>query len=78
MEGRWGRRIYGSVTREEDRTKFHLEMDTREGEHITSTYYVLEDELAAYPWLYGQTLDSMVAEMEALSRAFNHTQGNQS
>lgn len=78
MEGTWGKRIYGSVTKEEDRTRFHLEMDTREDEHITSTYYILKDELEAYPWLYGQTLNTMVAEVESLTRVFNHTKGDQS
>lgn len=76
MKGTWGRRIYGFVKKEDDRTRFHLEMDTREGEHISSTYFILEEELDAYPWLYGQTLDTMVAEIESLYRAFNPTQGD--
>lgn len=76
MEGTWGRRIYGSVTRDEERTKFFLEMEMREGTKITSTYFVLDEELGAYPWLYKQTLDTMVAEVESLVRVFNHTQGD--
>lgn len=78
MEGTWGRRIFGTVTKDGERVRFHLEMDLREGQHVTSTYFILEEELGAYPWLYKQTLDTMVAEIESLSRAFNHTQGDQS
>lgn len=73
MEGRWGRRIFGTVHRGERITRFYLEMKTREGETITSIIRASNEDLDQFPGNYGFILDKMVGNID---HAINHTQGD--
>jgi hypothetical protein len=74
MEGRWGRRVFGTVARGPARTIFNLELKTREGAIIHSRIIVANEDLEHYPGHYGQVLDRMVEKIE---EAINHTRGDQ-
>lgn len=72
MEGRWGRRISGFITRGSAITQFVLQLETREGNFITSSHRASNEDLEEFPELYGITLDKMVESIEeALERSKN-------
>lgn len=74
MEGRWGRRIYGTVIRGPESTRFTLVMEQSEGKAITQINFLPNDELDRYPHLYSFILNKMTDSVES---ALNHTKGVQ-
>lgn len=75
MEGRWGRRIFGTVQRGKRITTFRLVLETRERKQITSTFRASNEDLEQWSDHYGQILNKMV---EQIDQRLNHTQGDQS
>lgn len=57
--GRYGRRIYGSVTRGKHMTKFHLEFELLVGEIVFQTVMIPNDQLDRNPLIYKFVLDGM-------------------
>ena len=73
MEGRWGRRVYGSVRRSALTTRFALSLETRGRKKISYIIFAENEDLARDPDLYGDILDTMVQKMD---NAFNNTNGD--
>lgn len=73
MEGRWGRRIYGTVERGPSVTVFTLVLEMRAGEMIHSRFRASNEDLEQWPGHYGHILDTMVKKIE---EAINHAQGD--
>jgi hypothetical protein len=74
MEGRWGRRVFGTVQRGVAVTTFHLQLETREGQQITSTFRASNEDLEQWPLEYNIILNKMV---EQIDQRINHTKGYQ-
>jgi hypothetical protein len=74
MDGRWGRRIFGTVHKDDSITRFHLILETQEGDFITSTIRVGNEDLEQFPDTYGFVLNKMT---ESIESALNHTKGDQ-
>lgn len=74
MEGTWGRRIYGRVEKLEERTKFTLVMDRREGKSIIVTQYARNEDLKGYPQLYKYICETLVMNIEI---GLKNTKGTQ-
>jgi hypothetical protein len=75
MEGRWGRRIFGTVRRGVSITQFTLVLETREGNLITSTFRASNEDLEQWPLEYNIILDKMV---EQIDQELNLTEGEPS
>lgn len=66
MEGSWGRRIFGTVKKGDQVTEFHLEMRTRDGQFITSTFRASNEDLEQWPGEYGLILNKMVESIDQM------------
>jgi hypothetical protein len=75
MEGRGGRRIFGTVRRGVSITQFTLVLETREGNLITSTFRASNEDLEQWPLEYNIILDKMV---EQIDQELNLTEGEPS
>lgn len=64
MEGRWGRRVYGSVVRNSSYTRLRLEFVLGNGVTIHETHCLPNDELDQYPRLYNWTLDNLFGRLK--------------
>jgi len=64
MEGRWGRRVYGKVQRQNRYTRFRLEITLKNDCVFHETTHVANDQLDQYPKLYGWTLDNMTEKLK--------------
>lgn len=63
MEGRWGRRVYGSVKRGAKYTRFRLEFTLTNDCVYDIVMHQSNDTLDQYPNLYGWTLDNMLEQL---------------
>lgn len=64
MEGTWGRRVFGTVSRTPRNTRFRLEVRLDNGCVIFQVIHVPNNELEAFPGLYGFTLDQITAKLD--------------
>lgn len=65
MEGTWGRRVYGTVTKTPRTTRFRLEVTMDNGCTIFETKILSNEELDRFPRAYGLTLDYLTAKLDA-------------
>lgn len=64
MEGTWGKRVFGSVTKDEMFTTFYLQVETRYGQKICSRIMIPNLDLEHHPDIYAYTLDRMVFQID--------------
>lgn len=64
MEGRWGRRVNGSVKRGDEETAFHIEVVMRKDLVVFQTIIVLNSDLEEVPDAYGFILDKTVEKID--------------
>lgn len=70
MEGTWGRRIYGSITSEDECKLFRLQIDL-EPRSLVSQRRVSKERLLTAPWLYQFVLDDLTRQLESMIRESN-------
>lgn len=64
MEGTWGRRVYGTVSKTPRCTRFRLEVTMENGCTIFETKIVSNLELDRFPRAYGLILDDLTSKLE--------------
>lgn len=60
MEGTWGRRVFGTIQKGPEVTRFELYLALRDGIVVGSVIYVTNIELETGSGVYKEVLDQMV------------------